>query len=263
MTLPSDPPPKDTAEPMLLLNAHVDGELDAADSLAFEHRVNADPALQAEQARLLALKAALQRHATQHTLPAELRTRLQRQFAQRPARRFEWQAMAASMAITAMVASAGTYVALTSGVVRAPQTDTMGVVSSIVAGHQRSLLAEQPVDVVSSDRHTVKPWLSNKLATSPPVVDLADQGFTLIGGRVDIVAGRPAPTLVYRHREHLISLTVVPRRPGEATPLTQAQSVSGYNVLSWQAGDFSFFAVSDMLSAELADFSRSYRQATP
>jgi anti-sigma factor RsiW len=260
MTLPSDPSPKNAAEPMLLLNAHVDGELDAADSLAFERHLNADPALQAEQARLHALKAALQRQATQYALPAELHTRLQRQFAQRPARRFEWRAMAASIAITAMGASAGTYLALTAGIVRAPQTDT--IVNSIVAGHQRSLLAEQPVDVVSSDRHTVKPWLSNKLATSPPVVDLADHGFTLIGGRVDIVAGRPAPTLVYRHREHLISLTAVSMRPGEPAPSAETQSVSGYNVLSWQAGDFSYFAVSDMLLSELADFSRSYRQAT-
>jgi anti-sigma factor RsiW len=261
MSLPNDPSSKPPADRMLLLNAHVDGELDAADSLSFEHQINADPGLQAEHDRLLALKGALQRRATNHTLPPELQHRLRRQFAQRPARRFEWQAMAASIAISAMVASAGTYV-LTSQLGPAQQADTLAVLGSIVAGHQRSLLAERPVDVVSSDRHTVKPWLSNKLATSPPVVDLADQGFTLVGGRIDIVAGQPAPTLVYRHREHLISLTAVPIRPGKAVRLPQPQSVSGYNVLAWQAGDFSYVAVSDMLPAELAAFSQGYRQAT-
>jgi anti-sigma factor RsiW len=261
MSLKSDPPSKPPANRLLLLNAHVDGELDAADSLAFEHQVNADPALQAEQARLLALKGALQQRATKHAVPAELLHRLQRQFAQRPAHRFDWRAMAASIAITAMVASAGTYV-VTSQFGPAQQTDTPNVLDAIVAGHQRSLLAEQPVDVVSSDRHTVKPWLSNKLAVSPPVVDLADQGFTLVGGRVDIVAGRPAPTLVYRHGEHLISLTAVPIRLGKAIRLPEPPSVSGYNVLAWQAGDFSYVAVSDMLPAELAAFSQSYRQAT-
>jgi len=261
MTFPSDPPRED-ADRALLLNAHLDGELDAADSLAFEHSIKADPALQAEQARLLALKGAVERHATRYTLPANVHRRLHRQFAQPAAPRLPWRAMAASIAISAMVASAGTYVALTSGLGRAPQTDMQDVLGSIVAGHQRSLLAERPVDVASSDRHTVKPWLSNKIATSPPVVDLADQGFMLVGGRIDIVAGRPVPTLVYRHREHLISLTAVPVRAPQAVRADEAQSVAGYRVLSWLAGDFSYFAVSDMLPAELTDFSQRYREAT-
>ena len=54
----------------------------------------------------------------------------------------------------------------------------------------RSQISGQPVDVVSTDRHTVKPWLAGKLPVAAEVVDLAEAGFPLAGGRIDIVAGR-------------------------------------------------------------------------
>jgi anti-sigma factor RsiW len=260
MSVPADPSPANHPDPMMLLHAHVDGELDAADSMALEQSIGGSPSLRQEQARLLALKAVLQQHATKFVLPADSRRRLERQFSSRPSQRFDWRAMAASVAITAVLASAGTYVALTPSFGPEQQIANVGAVESIVAGHQRSLLAEQPVDVLSSDRHTVKPWLSNKLATSPPVVDLAAQGFTLIGGRVDIVSGQPAPTLVYRLRGHLISLTAVPLRPGHANPVTGPRNIAGYNIVTWQAGDFSYFAVSDIPPADLAAFSDTYRK---
>ena len=80
----------------------------------------------------------------------------------------------------------------------------------LVDDHRRALLAREAIDIASSDRHTVKPWFDARLAVSPPVVDLAAQGFALVGGRADVVEGLPAPTLVYRLREHLISLTALP-----------------------------------------------------
>ena len=69
------------------------------------------------------------------------------------------------------------------------------------------LMAAEPVDVVSSDRHTVKPWFNGRIPNSPRVVDLAKDNFTLIGGRIDVVGQIPVPTLVYRHAKHIISLT--------------------------------------------------------
>ena len=78
----------------------------------------------------------------------------------------------------------------------------------------RSLMASQPIDVASSDRHTVKPWFNGKLPESPRVVDLTTQGFPLVGGRIDVIGLTPAPTLVYRHRLHVISLTALPARLG-------------------------------------------------
>ena len=81
---------------------------------------------------------------------------------------------------------------------------------SLVAAFRRGQIADQPVDVAASDRHVVKPWLARKLPVSTLVVDLASEGFPLVGARIDIVAGQPAPTLVYRRREHQIALTELP-----------------------------------------------------
>jgi anti-sigma factor RsiW len=120
----------------------------------------------------------------------------------------------------------------------------------------RSLMASQQVDVVSSDRHTVKPWFNGKLPQSPRVVDLAAQGFPLVGGRIDVIGLTPAPTLVYRARQHVISLTALPAslRAG-ATP----RPLEGYNVVEWTDGPLAYWAVSDLAAPELEAFAKSFR----
>ena len=71
-------------------------------------------------------------------------------------------------------------------------------------------MAPRPIDVASSDRHTVKPWFAGRIPQAPRVVDLAKEDFPLVGGRLDVVAEAPVPTLVYGHSKHLISVTAVP-----------------------------------------------------
>ena len=82
--------------------------------------------------------------------------------------------------------------------------------AALVAGYQRAALAGQPFDVASSDRHTVKPWLTARAPLGALVLDLAEDGYPLAGGRIDIVDRRPVPTLVYRRREHFISVSELP-----------------------------------------------------
>jgi anti-sigma factor RsiW len=132
------------------------------------------------------------------------------------------------------------------------------VAHAVVAGHIRSLLAPQPFDVASSDRHTVKPWFTSRLPESPQVPDLAAQGFVLVGGRVDVVGHDPVATIVYKHAKHTVSLTTLP--PGQSV---SDQAIAGYNVRSWSDPEFTYVAVSDLPSADLASFERAFSAGSP
>jgi anti-sigma factor RsiW len=163
-----------------------------------------------------------------------------------------WRALAASVAVAFAAGSAATWVAL--GPVGLGSVATP-VASQLVASHMRSLMASQPIDIASSDRHTVKPWFNGKLPESPRVVDLSSQGFPLVGGRIDVIGLTPVPTLVYRHQLHVISLTALPARLGAAPPRT----IDGYNIVDWTDGDITYWAVSDVSAPDLAEFARAFR----
>src|SRR5207237_5966598 len=114
---------------------------------------------------------------------------------------------------------------------------------AVIAGHLRALMAPQPADVASSDRHTVKPWFSGRIPLAPRVVDLVQDGFPLVGGRVDVVNRTPVPSLVYRRGQHLITLTAVPTA---SVSIATSQTVRDYNVIAWTAEGMTYWAVSDL-----------------
>jgi anti-sigma factor RsiW len=161
--------------------------------------------------------------------------------------------MAASVAIGLIVGSVGTHVAT------GPPGQTP-VAQLVTASHLRSLMASEPIDVASSDRHTVKPWFNGRLPQSPRVVDLAAQDFTLVGGRIDVIGLVPAPTLVYRRRLHLISLTALPVAQAAAAP---RRPIDGYNVVEWTDADHAYWAVSDLARPELEEFAAAFRSGEP
>jgi anti-sigma factor RsiW len=174
--------------------------------------------------------------------------------APRAARRFAWRQMVAAALIALFLGSSATYLLL--------QEDAASrEVAAIVAGHQRALLAAAPVDVASSDRHTVKPWFDAKLALSPHIVDLAASGFPLIGGRVDVLKGQAVPVLVYRRRGHLISVVAVPAAGGKDDGTTSMTATrDGYGLRGWRGRDFAYYAIADLPPQELDEFVASWRK---
>jgi anti-sigma factor RsiW len=133
------------------------------------------------------------------------------------------------------------------------------LVASLVDTHVRSLMAGHLTDVQSSDHHTVKPWFAGKVAFSPRVPELAQQGFPLIGGRLDYVAGHPAVALVYGRGLHSINLFIWPTASGDAAPSTVGYH--GYSLAHWTDREFTYWAVSDAAASEVAGFERAYTTA--
>jgi anti-sigma factor RsiW len=127
----------------------------------------------------------------------------------------------------------------------------------IVAAHARSLMGGELTQVASNDSHTVLPWFAGKIDFAPVVPDLDEHGYTLVGGRIDQLRDRKVAALVYLRRKHHINLFVVPVASKYRTLAAEPEygNHNGYNVVSWQDKTFRYWAVSDMSSVELAEFS--------
>jgi anti-sigma factor RsiW len=140
-----------------------------------------------------------------------------------------------------------------------PGQPTTELSDELVDSHVRSLMLDHLVDVRSSDRHTVKPWFLGKADLSPKVPELADAGFPLIGGRMDVVAGRATPVIIYGRRRHFISLYLSRASAADRAPALETDH--GFNVLSWSSGGISYQAVSDVAASDLTEFREAYNSA--
>lgn len=240
------------------LDAYLDGELAEAERAPLRDHLQSCPDCGPEAAALGRLRDGIRRSAPAYRAPEALRSQIR--FALRreaapgvPASHAPgWLAYAASILLAVAIGSGGTFVMLGE---RQPDT----VSSEILDSHLRALLGTHLTDVASSDQHTVKPWFAGRTDLSPPAVDLAADGFPLVGGRLELIAGKPVPALVYKRREHVINLFVLPAsRADRGETLTR----HGYNLRHWDEGDLGFWAVTDAGPTELAEFEHLFRAAT-
>jgi anti-sigma factor RsiW len=266
-----------------LMDGYLDGELDPITSQTIERHLrdcpNCDPAYKTHGSLISVIGNA----APYYKAPAELRERIQsslrKEIGERLARNggqnnrslfqrkrseprtivlgtsWNWLALAAAILLAAII-----------GWNFLPQLQRPGsdqlLATQLIASHVRSLMANHLTDVASSDQHTVKPWLDAKLDFAPPVVDLASEGFPLIGGRLDYLDNRPVAALVYQRRKHFINVFVWPGEAAAARP-AMAMSHQGYQLLHWADPDFNYWAVSDVSANDLQLFKQQFETRTP
>ena len=241
----------------LLLHALVDGELDAGNALALEVHVATCAGCAAELAAIREVKAQLKAAPLAYTAPQSLLDRLDAALTEaetppaplgrRGVRAETWvlsgtgAAIAASVALLAIIPTGAS------------------LQLELVDAQARSLEATHLVDVQTSDRHTVKPWFNGKVDFAPPVVDLAAQGYPLVGGRLDRVDGKRVAALVFHRQAHVINLFIW---PGDAAAAPSLQQKDGYNLIRWGQGGLVFWAVSDCDPAALTGFQKDFAAAT-
>ena len=241
------------------LDAYIDGELAEAERVQLRDHLADCPECGPEAGALERLRDGIRRSAPAYRAPEALRSQirfaLRREAAasSRLARAAPgWLAYAASILLAVAVGSGGTLL-----VTGERQEDA--VANELIDSHLRSLLGSHLTDVASSDRHTVKPWFAGRSDVSPPAVDLTAEGFPLVGGRLDLIVGKPVPALVSRRREHGLNVIVLPASRGD---LGATVTRRGYSLRHWNEGDLGFWAVSDAAPSELAEFERIFRETT-
>jgi mycothiol system anti-sigma-R factor len=242
-----------------LLHAYLDSELDAARAAEFERHLENCRECTATLGAVESLRASLQRAQLYETAPPELRKKIRSKLkisaantSRSPVAAWRWLAAAAAILLVTGVA----WFAV-------PQfhPDSPGSVTSaeVIDAHIRSLQAGHLTDVTSTDQHTVKPWFDGKLDFIPPVRDFMDEGFPLIGGRLDVLGERNVAALVYGRRKHFINIFVWPTKEPD-TPIHPPGSRQGYQWVHWRHQGMEFCAVSDVSAQDLHELAQLFIQ---
>jgi anti-sigma factor RsiW len=239
----------------LTTQAFIDGEITGPEAEAVERHIAGCADCQAFCADAAALSDALRTRAPRYAAPASLRRRVEAMLdaedahashpprSTNPSRTGFWRGAFSGAGVTALAAGFAALAFLP------PSASTLA--DQVTMAHTTALMRAHEIEVVSTDHHTVKPWFAGRLPLSPPVADFAPQGFKLIGGRLDKVAGAPAAVVVYQHGKHEIDLFVWADR---GSTLPSAGLSHGYHSIFWKNQDLDFAAVSDTAAPELANF---------
>ena len=242
------------------LDSYLDGELSPQEMNAFDAHVRNCPACAADALARVQLKHAVQTAGKRFAPSPEFRQRVRQSIAPEPQRSFRLGWVLAAAAVVILVA--GT---LTSNYV-ATRSAREHVFSEIADLHVETLASASPVDVVSTDRHTVKPWFQGKIPFAFDLPELKDSGFSLLGGRMTYLDQTPGAHLIYDVRKHHISVFIfqeralsLPSRLGENPLSRKAQS---FNLETWSQGGLRYFVIGDASPADIDSLAKLLKAAS-
>jgi anti-sigma factor RsiW len=239
------------------LHPYIDDELDEPRRAAFADHLRHCSECSSEWKMQKALRAGLRDGSFRFKAPAGLAERVRSALPTQappvlPMR--PWLSTAAALLLGVAAGAGGAYL-----LTAAQPSTSADLPRQLVTAHVRSLMADHLEDVKSSDRHTVKPWFTGQIDFSPPVKDFKEQGYPLLGGRLDYVDDRPTAVLIYGRAKHVINL-FIRSVEGEGEPREQTVTRRGFHLLHWTQDGLDFWAVSDLNSEELGELERLVRE---
>ncbi|HEX3363665.1 hypothetical protein [Phenylobacterium sp.] len=247
----------------ILLQGLVDAELDAVNAAAFETHLKTCNGCHGEYLRMLALREAVTAPSITYRAPERLRANIEAMLSASDSPNLADARPTRARVSAWNVGGAGGLLAAGLGIMLVlPQVADNGLERQLVASHVRSLLANHLTDVATADQHVVRPWFNGKVDVAPPVPQLADQGFPLVGGRLDYIDGRVAPAIVYKRRLHTVNLFAW---PADERLFNGSKTVrrDGYTVVEWTAGGLRYAAVSDIDPNDLKLFKAAFEAHSP
>jgi anti-sigma factor RsiW len=229
------------------LDAYVDGELPDAEMRSCDEHVHGCSVCSADALARLQRKRAVQMAGARFTPSAEFRRKIERQIATKPQRTFSvgWLALAAAAMLLVAGVLISNYLQM-----RSARNHLFSEVADL---HVATLASSSPVDVVSTDRHTVKPWFQGRIPFAFNLPELQNSDFTLLGGRVTYLDQVPGAQLIYDIRKHHISVFIFPEaalRPSLGDKLMPS-GASTFNLRTWNQAGLRYFVIGDANSADI------------
>lgn len=240
------------------LDTYLDGELSANEMRNLDAHLRTCPPCAADVLNRLQIKRAVHSAGKRYSPSPEFRERIRRNIAARPGRSFMRLWLGASAAV-ALLLIAG-FVALSATQQQLKRQQTLSELADL---HVATLSSTNPVDVISTDRHTVKPWFQGRIPFTFNLPELQNSEFTLVGGRVTYLEQAPGAELVYQIRKHQISVFIFQDRAvaqGLGSNL-QSQKESSFNLESWSQDGLRYFVIGDASGNDIRNIADMLRKA--
>jgi anti-sigma factor RsiW len=239
------------------LDTYLDGELPSEEMRAFDGHVRSCPTCAADALARVQMKRSLQAAGKRFTPNAEFRKRMQERIAAKPRRRslgFAWVIASAVVAALLVIGLAATY----RGGERVRAEQIYGEVTDL---HVAALASSSPVDVISTDRHTVKPWFQGKIPFAFELPELQNSEFSLLGGRMTYLGQAPGAHLIYEVRKHRISVFAFQEGSlkGSWDDNSAATKKLSFNLETWSQGGLRYFVIGDASSRDIIQLSNLFK----
>ena len=251
------------------LDTYLDGELPEQEMRTFDAHVRNCPSCSADALARVQMKRAIQTSGRRFTPNANFRRRIQQSIAPKPQRslRLGWMFATAAAVILVMGALTSIYVGSRSGRDLAYRDH---VFSEIADLHVATLASSSPVDVISTDRHTVKPWFQGKIPFAFNLPELQNSGFSLLGGRMTYLDQTPGAHLIYDVRKHHISVFVFQERslslslkfPASLDGNSLSPNKLPFNLETWSQGGLRYFVIGDASAADIDSLAKLFKAAS-